>query len=127
MLNLYAQSSVRSLSKKKIHFLFKVRAEYTNMVLGGEYLSTCFMYFYILHLLFKDCQEFRTKSIIHKVINRRGIVLFRGKLNILQFAIETMVEDASVSGYITPSWHKCKLIPVQSQELRLEIQWFQCT
>ena len=85
------------------------------------------MYFYILHLLFKDCQEFRTKSIIHKVINRRGIVLFRGKLNILQFAIETMVEDASVSGYITPSWHKCKLIPVQSQELRLEIQWFQCT
>ena len=124
---MYAQSSVRGLSKKKIHFLFKVRAEYTDMVLGGEYLSTCFMYFYILHLLFKDCQEFRSKRIIHKVINRGGIVLFRGKLNILQFAIETMVEDASVSGYITPSWHKCKLIPVQSQELRLEIQWFQCT
>ena len=40
------------------------------MVLGGEYLCTCFMYFYILHLLFKDCQEFRAKRIIHKVINR---------------------------------------------------------
>ena len=49
---------------------------------------------------------------------------FRAKLNILQFAIETMVEDASVSGDIPPSWHKCKLFPVQCQELFLEIQWF---
>lgn len=117
----------KSLSKKKIHFLFKMRAEYTNMVLGGECLSTYFAYFYILYLLFKDCQEFRNKRIIHKVINRGGFVLFRAKLNILQFAIETIVEDASFSGDIPLSWRKSKLIPVQCQELRLEIQWFQCT
>ena len=69
----------KSLSKKKIHFLFKMRAEYTNMVLGGECLSTCFAYFYILHLLFKDCQEFRNKRIIHKVINRGGVRTFSCK------------------------------------------------